>query len=433
MFDQEYQAKLATPYEAAAALPHGAVVISGLTMAEPPALLTAMADRVAAAELEGLILYCLLPTTTLCSTVLAPELCDKVTVRTWFVSACERELVDEGREDFIPCHFHQVPRLIMDGPPVDACVTTVSPMDAKGFFSFGTANDFTSTAARKAERLMVEVNRYMPRVFGQGLVHISEVSHIVENHQPMLPYLEAPLKPEDHEIGRRVAELVPNGGCLQLGVGSLPGAVAEFLGGHKDLGVHTEVFGPAMARLIQQGVITGRKKNLHPGLHVYTVAQGDQDMLAFMNDNPAMASHPVDYVNSPAVIAANERMISINSLIQVDLTGQCNAEYLAGHQISGTGGQLDFVRGAYDSPGGRSILAFRSTAKGGAVSRVVPQLELGAAVTTPRMDVHWLVTEHGAVNLKGMSTKQRARAVIGLAHPDHREELERAAAELHLA
>ncbi|MCF8034349.1 MAG: 4-hydroxybutyrate--acetyl-CoA CoA transferase [Desulfarculaceae bacterium] len=433
MFSDEYRRKLVTPYEAAAALPQDAVIIPGLTMAEPPALLQAVADRVSAGELEGLTVYSLLPTSTSCSTVLAPELSEMVTVHTWFVSACERELVDKGREDFIPCHFHQVPRLILDGPPVDACLTTVSPMDANGFFSFGTANDYTSTAARKAELLMVEVNRNMPRVFGQGLVHISEVSHVVENHVPMLPYLEHPLKPEDCEIGRRVAELVPDGACLQFGVGSLPGAVSDYLGDHKDLGVHTEVFGPAMVKLIKQGVITGRRKNLHPCLHVYTVAQGGEEMLSFMNDNPSMASHPVDYVNDPAVIAANERMVSINSLIQVDLTGQCNAEFLAGHQISGTGGQLDFVRGAYDSPGGRSILAFRSTAKGGAVSRVVPRLEFGAAVTTPRMDAHWLVTEYGAVNLKGKSTKQRAKAVIGLAHPDHREELERAAREQHLA
>ena len=402
-------------------------------MAEPPLLLTAVADRVAAGELEGLTVYCLLPTKTACATVLSPELSDRITVHTWFVSACERELVDQGREDFIPCHFHQVPRLITDGPPVDACLTTVSPMDANGFFSFGTANDYTSTAAREARLLMVEVNRSMPRVFGQGLVHISEVSHIVENAEPVRPYIEAPPKPEDCEIGRLAAELVPDGACLQLGVGSLPGAVADYLGDHKDLGVHTEVFGPAMARLIQSGVITGRRKNLHPCLHVYTVAQGDQAMLDFMNDNPSMASHPVSYVNHPAVIASNERMVSINSLIQLDLTGQCNAEFLAGHQISGTGGQLDFVRGAYDSPGGRSILAFRSTAKDGKVSRVVPRLEMGAAVTTPRMDVHWLVTEQGAVNLKGKSTKQRAQAIIGLAHPDHREDLARAARELCLA
>lgn len=216
-------------------------------------------------------------------------------------------------------------------------------------------------------------------------------------------------------------------------MGSLPGAVADYLMDHKDLGVHTEVFGPAMARLIQKGVINGHRKSLHPYLHVYTVAQGDADMLAFMHNNPSMASFPVSYVNHPQVIAQNRRMISINSLIQVDLTGQCNAEFLAGHQISGTGGQLDFVRGAYDSPGGKSILAFRSTARGGKISRVVPRLELGAAVTTPRMDAHYLVTEHGVANLKGMSTKQRAQAIIGLAHPDHREDLSREARKLHLA
>ncbi len=433
MYAEQYQAKLTTPAEAAAALPNGAVVIPGMTMAEPPALLQAISDRVAAGGLEGLTMFCLMPTVTVCSCLLSPELCDRVTVHTWFVSPWDQELVDQGREDFIPCHFHQVPRLIMDGPPVDACVTIVSPMDEKGYFSFGVANDYTSTAARKAKMLMVEVNRFMPRVFGQGLLHVTEVSHIVENHTPLRPYLDGPPKEEDQVIGQRVAEMVPDGACLQLGVGSLPAAAASCLGDHKDLGVHTEVFGPSMVRLIQQGVINGRKKNLHPGLHVFTVAEGDQNTMDFLDNNPAMASFPVSYVNNPGVIAANERMISVNSLLQVDLTGQCNAEFLAGHQISGTGGQLDYVRGAYDSPGGRSILAFRSTAKEGAVSRVVPRLEPGAAVTTPRMDVHWLVTEYGAVNMKGMSTHQRARAIIGLAHPKHREDLERAARELRLA
>ncbi|BEQ17029.1 4-hydroxybutyrate CoA-transferase [Desulfoferula mesophila] len=433
MYTEEYRRKLVSPEEAAEAVPEGGALIHGLTMAEPPALLGAIAARVAAGGLSELTVYSLLPTKTACESILAPELCNAVKAYTWFVSACDRDLVDEGVEDFIPCHFHQVPRLISDGPPLDVCVTTVSAMDTHGFFSLGTANDFTSTAARKAGKLIVEVNRNMPRVFGQSLVHISEVALIVENHVPVRPFMDGPALPEDCVIGQKVAELVPNGATLQLGVGSLPGAVADYLMDHKDLGVHTEVFGPAMARLIQKGVINGHRKSLHPYLHVYTVAQGDADMLAFMHNNPSMASFPVSYVNHPQVIAQNRRMISINSLIQVDLTGQCNAEFLAGHQISGTGGQLDFVRGAYDSPGGKSILAFRSTARGGKISRVVPRLELGAAVTTPRMDAHYLVTEHGVANLKGMSTKQRAQAIIGLAHPDHREDLSREARKLHLA
>lgn len=433
MFAEEYKRKLVSPEEAARAVPEGGTLIHGLTMAEPPALLGAIAQRVASGGLSQLTVYSLLPTETACKSILAPELAGAVKAFTWFVSACDRALVDEGIEDFIPCHFHQVPRLIEDGPPLDVCVTTVSTMDAHGFFSLGTANDFTSTAARKAHKLIVEVNRNMPRVFGQSHIHISEVGLIVENHVPVRPYLDGPPKAEDCRIGQKVAELIPDGATLQLGVGSLPGAVADYLMDHKDLGVHTEVFGQAMVKLIQAGIINGRRKSIHRHLHVYTVAQGGPEMLEFMHDNPSMASFPVSYVNHPKTIAKNQRMISINSLIQVDLTGQCNAEFLAGHQISGTGGQLDFVRGSYDSPGGRSILAFRSTARGGKISRVVPRLEVGAAVTTPRMDAHFLVTEHGVVNLKGKSTKQRAQAIISLAHPDHREELAREARKLHLA
>ncbi|MBU2515988.1 MAG: 4-hydroxybutyrate--acetyl-CoA CoA transferase [Proteobacteria bacterium] len=433
MYAEEYKRKLVSPDQAALAVPYGGTLIHGLSMAEPPALLGAIAARVASGGLGEITVYSLLPTETACKSILAPELAGAVKAFTWFVSACDRQLVDEGIEDFIPCHFHQVPRLITDGPPLDVCVTTVSTMDEHGFFSLGTANDFTSTAARKAHKLIVEVNRNMPRVFGQSHLHISEVSLLVENHVPVRPFLEEPPKEEDRIIGQKVAELIPDGACLQLGVGSVPGAVADYLMDHKDLGVHTELFGPSLVKLIRAGVVNGRRKSLHPHLHVYTVAQGGPDMLRFMHDNPSMASFPVSYVNDPRIIAKNERMISINSLIQVDLTGQCNAEFLAGHQISGTGGQLDFVRGAYDSPGGKSILAFRSTARDGKISRVVPRLEVGAAVTTPRMDAHYLVTEHGVVNLKGKSTKQRAQAIIGLAHPDHREQLERQARKLRLA
>lgn len=433
MYTEEYKRKLVSPEQAAQAVPDGGTLIHGLTMAEPPALLTAIARRVAAGGLSELTVYSLLPTEIACKSILAPELADRVKAYTWFVSACERELVDEGVDDFIPCHFHQVPRLIEDGPPLDVCVTTVSTMDEHGFFSLGTANDFTSIAARKAHKLILEVNRNMPRVFGQSHIHISEVDLIVENHVPVKPFLDGPPKEEDRLIGRKVAELIPDGATLQLGVGSLPGAVAEYLMDHKDLGVHTEVFGPTMVKLIKAGVINGRRKSIHPHLHVFTVAQGGPEMLQFMHDNPSMASFPVSYVNHPKTIAKNHRMVSVNSLVQVDLTGQCNAEFLAGRQISGTGGQLDFVRGAYDSPDGKSILAFRSTARDGKVSRVVPCLDTGAAVTTPRMDAHYLITEHGVVDLKGKSTKQRARAIIGLAHPDYREHLEREARRLRLA
>ncbi|RJX36090.1 MAG: acetyl-CoA hydrolase/transferase family protein [Desulfarculus sp.] len=432
MYQAEYKRKLVTPEQAAAAVPEGGTLIHGLTMAEPPALLAAVAQRLRAGDLRRLRVFSLLPQEIACATVLDPRLADQVQAYTWFVGPCDREAVEEGLEDFIPCHFHQVPRLIQEGPELDACLTLVSPMDAAGYFSFGTANDFTSTAARKARMLIVEVNENVPRVFGQALLHISEVHLAVEDHRPVREWPGSPIKDVDHVIGRRIAELVPDHATLQLGIGSLPGAVAEYLLDRRDLGIHTEVFGPAMVRLIKAGAVTGRRKSLHPRKHVFTVAQGDKEMLSFMNNNPAMASYPVSYVNHPAVIAKNDLMISINSLIQVDLTGQCNAEYLAGVQVSGTGGQLDFVRGAYDSRGGKSILAFRSTAQDGKVSRVVPRLELGAAVTTPRMDTHYLVTEQGVANLKGLSTRERAQAIIGLAHPDFRDELSRQAELLHL-
>jgi itaconate CoA-transferase len=432
LHQDEYRHKLITPQKAAELIQDNMTLAHGLTMAEPPGLLGAIAGRLRAGDLKKLKVFSLLPLKHALDTVLAPDLCDCVETVSGFVSGGERGLVEAGLNYYMPNHFHQVPRLLSEFLGVDVLVTTVSPMDKAGYFSFGTANDYTSTVARSATLCLVEVNPNMPRVFGDSLLHVSEVDAVVENSQPMLEMPAAAPKPEDEAIGKAIAEMVPDGACLQLGFGGLPNAVARFLEGHKDMGVHTEVFGPGMVHLIKKGAITGRKKNLHPRKHVFTVAQGDQDMLDFMDDNPAMASYPVSYTNRPEVIAQNDKMISINSIIQVDLLGQCNAEYLHGHQFSGTGGQLDFVRGAFDSPGGKSILAFHSTAKDGTVSRIVPALESGAMVTTPRMDTHHLVTEFGSANLKGRSSRERALAIIDLAAPQFRDELLRKAEDMYL-
>jgi itaconate CoA-transferase len=432
VYHQEYRRKLTTPQKAAELIQDNMTLAHGLTMAEPPELLGAIAARLRAGDLKKLKVFSLLPLKHALDTVLAPDLCDCVEAVSGFVSGGERGLVEVGLNYYMPNHFHQVPRLLTEFLGVDVLVTTVSPMDKAGYFSFGTANDYTSIVARSAELCIVEVNPNMPRVFGDSLLHVSEIDAVVESNQPMLEMPAANPKPEDEVIGRAIAELVPDGACLQLGFGGLPNSVARFLEGHKDLGVHTEVFGPGMVHLIKKGAITGRSKNLHPRKHIFTVAQGDQDMLDFMDDNPAMASYPVSYTNRPEIIARNENMVSINSIIQVDLLGQCNAEYLHGHQFSGTGGQLDFVRGAFDSPGGKSILAFHSTAKGGTVSRIVPSLEFGAMVTTPRMDTHYLVTENGVANLKGRSSRERALAIIDLAAPQYRDELLRKAEDMYL-
>jgi itaconate CoA-transferase len=432
VYKREYQGKLTTPEEAVKLIRNGDMLVHGLTMAEPPALLNAVAERLRERDLEKIKMFSVLPLDSVCSTILAPDLVDCVEAYSGFVDSGTRGLVSTGLNYYVPNHLHQIPRLLEEFIGVDVCITTVSPMDDAGYFSFGTANDFTSTAARASRVLIVEVNRNMPRVFGDSLIHISEVDAVVENHQPISDFPCGDKQPEADIIGKKISDLVPDGATIQMGIGVLPNAVAEQLENHNDLGIHTEVFGPGMVHLIKQGVVNGEKKTLHPRKHVFTVAQGDQEMLEFMNQNPAMESYPCSYVNSPAIIAKNDRMISINSLIQVDLLGQCNAEYLAGHQYSGTGGQLDFVRGAFDSHEGKSILAFYSTARNGTISRVVDHLDPGAMVTTPRMDTHYLVTEYGAANLKGKSTRERAQEIISIAHPRFRDELYRRAEEMYL-
>jgi itaconate CoA-transferase len=226
--------------------------------------------------------------------------------------------------------------------------------------------------------------------------------------------------------------MIPDGATIQLGIGGIPNAVCEHLENHQDLGIHTELMCPGMVHLIKKGAVTGKKKTLHPLKHVFTNAIGDKEMYEFMNDNPSMESYPVSYTNAPEVIAKNDRMISINSTIEVDLLGQCNSEYLGGTEYSGTGGQLDYVRGAFNARDGKSIIAFYATAHSGEVSRVVPRFQAGTVVTTPRMDTHYLATEYGVVNLKGKSTRDRALDIISLAHPKFRDDLLKEAQSLRL-
>jgi itaconate CoA-transferase len=431
-YAENYQQKLTTPEQAVAKIANGSTIVHGLTIAEPPALLAAIADRARAGELNDLKIYSFNPQKHVAETVFAPDLCDCIQAYSWFVSGSDRPKVKVGLNYYVPIYLHQIPRLIRDYMEIEVTITTVSPMDKAGYFSFGTANDFTSTAARHCKQLIVEVNEHMPRVFGDSLIHISEVDAIVENHVPLLELIPPASKPEDPAIGESIAELVPDGATIQLGIGGIPNAVARYLKGHTDLGIHTELLVPGMVELIEKGVVTGRKKTLHPRKTVFTVAQGTKKMYEFMNDNPSMESYPASYVLDPSVIAQNDNMISINSILEVDLLGQCNAEYLAGSQFSGTGGQLDFVRGAFKSRGGKSILAFYSTAKNGTVSRIVPRFPPGTMVTTPRMDTHYLVTEYGVVDLKNKSTRERALEILNIAHPKFRDDLLREAENMYL-
>ena len=428
----EYKRKLTTPEKAVGLIEDGCTIIHGMTLAEPPALLKAIAHRARAGELTGIKIYSFNPQAHAAESYLAPDLIDCIESFSWFISGASRKLASIGVIQFIPSYLHQVPRFIREKMELDVTVTTVSVMDKAGFFSFGTANDFTSIAARHAKKLIVEVNENMPRVFGNSLLHVSEVDAIVENHVPLMQLPPPPQKPEDELVGKMMAEVIPDGAVLQLGIGALPNAITPYLTNHKDLGIHSELLGPGMVELIQKGVITGCRKTLHRHKHVFSIAYGTDEVFRFMHDNPSMESYPSSYVMDPRVIAQNDNMVAINSIIEVDLTGQCNAEYIGGFQYSGTGGQLDFVRGAYASRGGRSIMAFYSTAKNGTVSRVVGRLAEGTAVTTPRMDVNYMATEYGIVDLKQKSVRERADALISIAHPKFREDLLREAEDMRL-
>lgn len=429
-----YKEKLMSTKKAVQKINNGDLIVHGTTVAEPPALLAEIANRARMGDLRDIRIYSFNPGKTAQNTYLVPDLCDCIQAYSWFVSRANRSQSAVGLTQFIPSYLHQVPRFIKENMKVDVAITTVSPMDKAGFFTFGTANDFTSTVARESKTLVVEVNRNMPRVFGDSLIHISEVDAVVENHVPLMPTSLPEPKPEDAIIGKKIAELIPDEAVLQLGIGNLPNAITPYLLDHKDLGIHTELFGPGMVELIRKGVINGAKKTLHPRKHVFSVAYGTQDTFEFMNDNPSMESYPSSYVMDPSVIAKNDNMVAINSILEVDLTGQCNAEHLAGFQYSGTGGQLDFVRGAYAARRGLSIMAFYSTAtvRNRPVSRVVARLQSGATVTTPRNDVQYLATEYGVVNLKQKSVGERAEAIISIAHPMFRDDLMKKALRMGL-
>lgn len=430
-----YASRLTTPAKAVASIADGETISLGMAIGQPPALLSAIADRLRANDLKRIRLYYKIAMEPLAESLLAEDVIEKVDAHSFFMGGPDHAIVKRQAKtghklvSFVPVHFSQIPRLFEEIIPLDTFVITASPMDKSGFFSFGTNNDFATTAARRARRLIIEVNRNMPRVFGQSSVHISEVSAVVENHIPLIEAGAAEPSAEGRIIGGLVAPMVPNGATIQLGIGKIPSGVALSLAKHSDLGLHTELFSPAMADLIRKGVVTGKAKSLHPRKHVYTVAFGTTESYAFMDNNPSFESYPSSYVNDIRVIAQHDDFISINTAIEIDLYGQVNAEFIGEHEYSGSGGQFDFVKGASLARRGKSIIALQSTAKNGKVSSIVPKV---AMVTDVRMDVEFVVTEHGAVNLRGKSTKERAEALIGIAHPDHRDDLLKAARKVTL-
>ncbi len=341
-----------------------------------------------------------------------------------FLGANVRQAVAAGRADYTPINLSEIEKLFWSGEmPLDVALIQTSLPDEHGYVSLGTSIDCTLSAAQCARRVIAEVNQQMPRTLGDTFLHISQISAIVETDRPLVELPSAPSTPEQHRIARYVASLIPDGATLQLGIGGIPNAVLEALYDRKDLGVHSEMCPDGVAALVEAGVITGNCKSLHRGKVVAGFVLGTRRIFDCIHNNPIFEFHPTQYVNDPFVIAQNDRMVAINSAIQVDLTGQVCADSIGPTPYSGFGGQLDFIRGAAHAKDGKPIIALPSTACRGKISRIVPVLDPGAGVVTSRADVHYVVTEYGVASLWGKTLRQRAEALIAIADPRFREEL----------
>ena len=349
-----------------------------------------------------------------------------------FLGENVREAVAAGRADYTPIFLSEIEGLFERGElPLDVVLMQVSPPDAHGYMSLGTTVDCTLTAVRCARCVIAEVNPRMPRTHGDTFVHISQMTAVVETEHPLLEMQAEPFTDLHLRVARNVASLIPDGATLQTGIGGIPEAVLACLEDKRDLGIHTEMVPDGVIELMERGVINGARKTLLRGKAVAAFVLGTQRLFDFIHDNPAFEFRLIQFTNDPFVVARNERMVAINSAIQVDLTGQVCADSMGTRPYSGFGGQLDFIRGAARSKGGVPIIALPATAKKGAVSRIVPVLEPGAGVVTSRADVHYVVTEHGVAYLHGKSLRERAEALIGIADPRYRQELEDFAIRAH--
>jgi 4-hydroxybutyrate CoA-transferase len=413
--------------EAAAAVQSGDTVVVSHACGEPRVLVDALAAR--ASELRNVQIFSVLVMGD--APYCRPEMANSFRHVSIFCGGKVRQAVDEGRADYLPCFFGRVPALLGDAVPVDVALVSVSPPDANGMCSLGVSVDYAKKAVETARTVIAEVNPTMPRLRGDCMVHISDIDYPVWVDQP-IPELPRPVAGEDERLaGEHVADLVDDGATIQLGIGAMPEVVCSRLIDRRDLGVHSEMISDGIMELVERGVINGSRKTLHPGKIVCTFIMGSRKLYDWLDDNPLMEMHPVNYTNDPAIIGQHKNVVAVNSALEVDLMGQVCAESLGPRQFSGVGGQVDFVRGARLSEGGKAVIVLTSTAKNGTISRVVPTLKPGATVTTGRYDVDYVVTEYGAARLAGKTVRQRMQALINIAHPDFREDLTRQAWEMY--
>ena len=389
---------------------------------QTPAIMAAVANKIRNSDITGVKVQTLLDVYPF-EFYADDSLKGKMTGYSWFSSGGARKAVNAGYADILPAYYRDVPRHIRVEYENDAFCVSVSPMDSHGYFSLANNGSYAEAMMDKAKRIFVEVNDQQPRCLCGTQIHVSQVDAIVEfNHElPVLPPVV--IDETSRTIGNLIAEQIPDGACIQLGIGAIPDATGMALKAKHDLGIHTEMFTDSMVELIECGAVNNSKKQIHRGKSVTTFAYGSKRIYDYVDDNPAIEILPVDYVNNPEVICKNDNMISINAAIEVDFFGQVCAESVGTKHMSGSGGQIDFVRGACQSKGGKSFIAFTSTAKGGTISKIKPILTPGAICTTSKNDVDYIVTEYGIAHLRGRSLGERTKQLIAIAHPDFRDEL----------
>jgi 4-hydroxybutyrate CoA-transferase len=419
-WETEYRQKLKTADEALHVLRSGMRVYIQPGNAEPETLVEALLKR-------GPFVYDVevVHMMTLGNAgYVTPEMEGHFRHNAMFIGSNVRDAINDGRADYTPIYLSEIEELFETGAmPIDMALIQVSPPDAHGFCSFGVSIDTTLTAAKYAHCVVAQVNDQMPRTYGDSFIHISQISSIVESSRPLCELPKPKLTELQVAIGRNVAGLIDDGAVIQTGIGGIPDAVLRFLMDRKDLGIHSELVSDAAIPLIEAGVITGARKNFKPRKIIAGFLLGTRKLFDFVDNNPEFEFHPTAYVNDPLLIARNDNMVAINSALQIDLTGQVCSDSIGTRFYSGIGGQVDFVKGASHSKGGKPIIALPSTAKDGTVSRIVPTLDPGAGVVTSRGLIRYVVTEYGVAYLHGKTIRERARAMIEIAHPRFREEL----------
>ena len=414
-----YESRLATPEEAIKLIKDGDRVVTAFGCCEPVGI-----ERALVENYEN---YHDVQVTSMLLIGETPWIRDDVkghfTFNSFFASGSSRKAIENGVADFTTCYFYEIPKVLREVVKPRVTIMSVSPPDENGYVSLGTNVDYIESTLAYCEVKIAQVNKYVPKTHGEAIKHVSEFDCFVEIDEPLPEVPSVEITDVERAIGKYCASLINDGDCIQLGIGGIPNAICAELHDKKDLGLHSEMVGDGIIDLIKKGVINNSKKNIHHGKSILGFVFGTEKLFHFLDHNPAIEMHPIEYVNNPSVIAQNDNMVSVNSCLQVDLQGQVVSDTIGLTQFSGVGGQVDFVRGATMSKGGRSIIAMPSTAKGGTVSRIVPIITEYSAVTTTRNDVNYIVTEYGIAQLKGKTMKERARALISIAHPNFRAAL----------